>query len=209
MRLTLAREVEATARRRQARSPRAAARGTGRVLRVRRGGGALGAWRRGRRAGRWRRQRRRARDADDVQRLRGALRQATRQGRVRRTHNAMSAATNPNWLFAQQDRGIGTQLDDGDPRAADRHALRAGELTRRGDRPSARRRGTERTRHAAVGPEAAQAAERLRDRIKGGGQGTPGIYLCHASASSARSTRPRRSASCAGSSHAIPERSCS
>ncbi len=94
------------------------------------------------------------------------------------THNSMSAASYPGWLFAQQERGLGTQLDDG-IRALliDTHY---GLENSRGVITDLERGDASREKlEQAVGPEASKAAERLRDRIRGGGSGKPGVYLCH------------------------------
>lgn len=93
------------------------------------------------------------------------------------THNAMSAASNPDWLFAQQERGLGTQLDDG-IRALliDTHY---GLKNSRGVVTDLARGAEDESKlEAALGPEATQAAERLRNRISGS-DGEPGVYLCH------------------------------
>jgi hypothetical protein len=98
------------------------------------------------------------------------------------THNAMSAATNPGWLFAQQERGIGDQLDDGiralliDPH----YGVETEDGTVKtdlSDSDDAERRELERT----LGPEALEAALRIRDRIVDSPEvGERSVYLCHA-----------------------------
>jgi hypothetical protein len=95
------------------------------------------------------------------------------------THNAMSAATNPGWLFAQQDRGIDDQLKDG---------VRALMIDTYYGRPAG---GSVKTEISSspdelskieqeLGPEAFAAAKRIRDRVEGEAEGPRGIYLCHA-----------------------------
>ena len=95
------------------------------------------------------------------------------------THNAMSAATNPGWLFAQQDRGMDQQMKDG-IRALlfDTHyGIPAGGSVKTDITPSAEERAK---LEAELGTEAVEAALRIRDRIEGEETGPRGIYLCHA-----------------------------
>jgi hypothetical protein len=94
------------------------------------------------------------------------------------THNAMSAADIPNWLFPQQERGISGQLEDG---------IRAllfdvhygipveGRVKTDLDRESGSREKFEQ----AVGKEGFDAAMRIRDRLAGKEEGKPGLYMCH------------------------------
>ena len=96
------------------------------------------------------------------------------------THNAMSAVTNKNWLFGQQDAGFPEQLDEG-VRALliDAHHGRPTESgTVATDLSSI---DTEReTYEAELGEEALDAALRLRDRvIDSPASGPRGVYLCH------------------------------
>jgi hypothetical protein len=96
------------------------------------------------------------------------------------THNAMSGADIPEYLFASQDHRISRQLDDG-VRAllidthygipADGGAVKTdlGKLT------SAERREYVKE----IGQEAFDAALRIRDRLVTGGDGEHQIYMCH------------------------------
>lgn len=94
------------------------------------------------------------------------------------THNAMSAATNPNWLFAQQERDLEAQLEDGV------HALMID--AHFGERVGGRVRTVldERTERAdlerQLGAPAVDAALRIRDRLVGSGDAEPKTeWLCH------------------------------
>ncbi|MGH2952735.1 MAG: hypothetical protein ACRDK9_01780 [Solirubrobacterales bacterium] len=97
------------------------------------------------------------------------------------THNAMSGATYPDWLFAQQETGIADQLADGiRGLLIDTHygiETEGGRVkTDLSDRDDAERRELER----ALGPEALEAALRIRDRIVDSPEvGERGVYLCH------------------------------
>jgi hypothetical protein len=94
------------------------------------------------------------------------------------THNAMSAADVPEWLFPQQERGIRGQLEDG---------IRAllldvhygvpveGRVKTDLDNETASREKFEK----AVGKEGLDAALRIRDRLAGKPEGPRGLYLCH------------------------------
>lgn len=97
------------------------------------------------------------------------------------THNAMSAATNPGWLFAQQGRGFADQLRDG-VRALliDAHyGVETEDGTIKTDL-SEISAGERETYEAELGPQALDAALRIRDRIVGSPEvGEPGVYLCH------------------------------
>ncbi len=95
------------------------------------------------------------------------------------THNAMSAATNDDWLFAQQERFLGDQLRDGvHALLIDAyHGQRIGGNVRTNLAPDKTRADLV----AELGEEGVEAAERIRDRIVGRG-GEPGpeeIWLCH------------------------------
>ncbi len=97
------------------------------------------------------------------------------------THNSMSAASYPNWLFAQQERGIADQL-----RAGVRGLLidaHYGVETKDGTIKtdlSGLDRGERATYEDALGISALDAALRVRDRIVGSPEvGEPGVYLCH------------------------------
>ena len=96
------------------------------------------------------------------------------------THNAMSGADVPDYLFANQEHGIAQQLDDG-VRALliDTHygipANGGAVKTDLGKFTSAER--DEYIRE--LGQEAFDAALRIRDRLVTGGDGEHQIYLCH------------------------------
>jgi hypothetical protein len=97
------------------------------------------------------------------------------------THNSMSAATNPGWLFAQQELGIPDQLRDG-VRALliDAHyGVETQDGTIKTDL-SDLSRGERATYAEELGEDALDAALRVRDRIVGSPEvGEPGVYLCH------------------------------
>jgi hypothetical protein len=94
------------------------------------------------------------------------------------THNAMSAADVPEWLFPQQERGISGQLEDG---------IRALMLDVHYGIPVEGRVKTDLDSEMtsrekieeAVGKEALDAAMRIRDRLAGKAEGARGLYLCH------------------------------
>ena len=97
------------------------------------------------------------------------------------THNAMSAATNPGWLFAQQEKGFPDQLADG-IRALliDAHygtPTQDGTIkTDLSDLDGPERQAYE----EELGPEALDAALRIRDQIVGSKETGPRqVYLCH------------------------------
>ena len=90
----------------------------------------------------------------------------------------MSAADVTDWLFPQQERGIGGQLEDG---------IRAllldvhygipveGRVKTDLDSETTSREKFEK----AVGKEGLDAAMRIRDRMAGKAEGPRGLYLCH------------------------------
>jgi hypothetical protein len=95
------------------------------------------------------------------------------------THNSMSAASEPGWLFANQQKGIGPQLDSGI------HGLlwdtHYGERTPDGTVKTDLGKFTSEERQAYVdeiGEQAVDAALRIRNRLVAG-TGKRGIYLCH------------------------------
>jgi hypothetical protein len=96
------------------------------------------------------------------------------------THNSMSAADEPGWLFANQRRPIEEQLDDGirlfliDPHWG---VPVAGNRVR----TDLQAEGVSRNRVAkALGPEAVRTAERLAGRLGAGGLGgAREVWLCH------------------------------
>ena len=95
------------------------------------------------------------------------------------THNAMAVPL-PGWFAAEQDRPIAGQLEDGmrglliDTHYADR--LRNGRLRTYFGSPEDERR---QAAQDGVGPEAVDAALRIRERLGFRGEGTRGMYLCH------------------------------
>jgi hypothetical protein len=97
------------------------------------------------------------------------------------THNSMSAASNPGWLFAQQEKGLTDQLHDGvRGLLIDAHAgveTQDGTIkTDLSDLGNAERQAYE----AELGTDALNAALRIRDRIVSSPEvGAPGVYLCH------------------------------
>ena len=96
------------------------------------------------------------------------------------THNSMSAADEPGWLFANQRRSIEVQLDSGirlfllDPHWA---VPTAGNRVR----TDLEAEGVSRNRVAtALGPEAVRTAERLAGRVGAGSLSGPRqVWLCH------------------------------
>jgi hypothetical protein len=94
------------------------------------------------------------------------------------THNAMSAADVPGWMFPQQERGIAAQLEDG-IRALliDVHYGIPVEGRVKTDLDS--EAGSREKFERAVGKEGLDAAMRIRDRMAGKAEGPRGLYLCH------------------------------
>jgi hypothetical protein len=98
------------------------------------------------------------------------------------SHNAMSAATNEGWLFAQQERDIADQLHDGiRGLLIDAHygiPTQSGAIkTDFGELEGGEREELE----AEIGQDAVDAALRIRDRIVNSpAVGDRGVYLCHA-----------------------------
>jgi hypothetical protein len=96
------------------------------------------------------------------------------------THNSMSAADEPGWIFANQRRSIEHQLDDGirlfllDPHWG---VPVAGNRVR----TDLEAEGVSRNRVAkALGPEAVRTAERLAGRVGAGSLSGPRqVWLCH------------------------------
>lgn len=94
------------------------------------------------------------------------------------THNSMGAADIPDWMFANQERDIMQQLEDG-IRALmiDAHlGVPIGDKVKTSleDESTARASYEE-----AIGREGVDAAMRIRDRLVGGTEGQPEVYLCH------------------------------
>jgi hypothetical protein len=97
------------------------------------------------------------------------------------THNSMSAASNPGWLFAQQEKGIADQLHDGiRGLLIDAHyGVETQDGTIKTDL-SDLDRGERATYEEELGEDALNAALRIRDRIVASPEvGDPGVYLCH------------------------------
>lgn len=97
------------------------------------------------------------------------------------THNSMSAASNPGWLFAQQEKGFTDQLRDGvRGLLIDAHygvETQDGTIkTDLSDLSSSERRAYE----EELGADALDAALRIRDRIVNSPEvGEQTVYLCH------------------------------
>jgi hypothetical protein len=98
------------------------------------------------------------------------------------THNSMSAASNEDWLFAQQERDIADQLHDGiRGLLIDAHygtpTQGGGIKTDLSQLDSGERAALE----EELGEDALNAALRIRDRILNSPEaGERGVYLCHA-----------------------------
>jgi hypothetical protein len=94
------------------------------------------------------------------------------------THNAMSSADIPDWLFPQQEAGIPSQLQDGIRGLLfDVHYGIPVEGRVKTDLD--RELGSRAKLDEAVGKEGLDAAMRIRDRLAGKEEGQPGPYLCH------------------------------
>jgi hypothetical protein len=97
------------------------------------------------------------------------------------THNAMSASTNPGWLFAQQDAGFADQLADGvRAQLIDAHYGTPTEdgtiKTDLSDLDGSERQAYE----EELGSDALDAGLRIRDRIVNSKETGPrAVYLCH------------------------------
>jgi hypothetical protein len=94
------------------------------------------------------------------------------------THNAMSNTAIADWMFPQQQEGIGKQLRDG-VRALliDVHYGFPGGSRIKTD--LSERRPTQEALTAVLGEEGVAAALRIRDRLVGVDEGHRGLYLCH------------------------------
>ncbi len=94
------------------------------------------------------------------------------------THNSMSAATYPNWFFAQQEKGIRQQLEDGiRGLLVDPHY---GFETPEGVATDLDRdRGSREKIEQGLGEEAIAAAERIRANIGFTGEEDSDEFLCH------------------------------
>ncbi len=97
------------------------------------------------------------------------------------THNSMSAASNPGWLFAQQEKGFTDQLRDGiRGLLIDAHyGVETKDGTIKTDLSDLS--GGERQAYEdELGADALDAALRIRDRIVGSPEvGEQAVYLCH------------------------------
>jgi hypothetical protein len=94
------------------------------------------------------------------------------------THNAMSAAERPGWMFAQQERDLAGQLADG-VRAflIDVHA--GVPVSGRIKTEISGQPGFKREMAKAVGTAGVEATERTRERMVGPPEGPRALYLCH------------------------------
>jgi hypothetical protein len=94
------------------------------------------------------------------------------------THNAMSAADIPDWLFPQQEKSIPGQLEDGvRGLLLDVHyGIPVGSAVKT---DLASDIGSRDKFDKAVGKEGVDAAMRIRDRLAGQQEGPRGLYLCH------------------------------
>lgn len=98
------------------------------------------------------------------------------------THNSMSAASNPGWLFAQHEAGIASQLRDGvrgfliDAHWGQR--TESGQVRTDLDSPES----IDRAKYVeTLGEDALDAGLRIRDRIVNSPTvEDPSVYLCHA-----------------------------
>lgn len=94
------------------------------------------------------------------------------------THNSFSAADQPNWLFAQHERGMPAQLEAGvRGLLIDTHY---GVQTDRGVHTVLQRGSTSRDKiEDPLGQRFVETAERLRSRIGYDGGGKREVFLCH------------------------------
>jgi hypothetical protein len=94
------------------------------------------------------------------------------------THNSMSAADIPNWMFPEQETSMPMQLQDGIRGFLfDAHyGVPAGDRikTLLDDEAAAKKKY-----EAVLGKEGVEAAMRIRDRLVGEKEGERGVYLCH------------------------------
>jgi len=94
------------------------------------------------------------------------------------THNAMSSADIPDWLFPQHEAGIPSQLQDG-VRGLLFDVHYGIPVEGRVKTDLDRELGSRDKLDEAVGKEGLDAAMRIRDRLAGKEEGPPGAYLCH------------------------------
>jgi hypothetical protein len=94
------------------------------------------------------------------------------------THNSMSAADIPDWMFPNQERGIRGQLEDG----VRGFLIDIHYGAPVGDRVKTLIENEENARkkyEAALGKEGVEAAMRIRERLIGEQEGERDVYLCH------------------------------
>ena len=94
------------------------------------------------------------------------------------THNSMSAADIPDWMFPNQERGIREQLEDG----VRGFLIDVHDGAPVGDRVKTLMENEEASRkkyEAALGKEGVEAAMRIRERLIGEKEGERDVYMCH------------------------------
>jgi hypothetical protein len=94
------------------------------------------------------------------------------------THNSMSAADRPGWMFAQQERDLAAQLQDG-VRAFLIDVYAGVPVSGRVKTEISGEAGFMREVEKALGKEGMEAANRTRARLVGPPEGPRGLYLCH------------------------------
>ena len=94
------------------------------------------------------------------------------------THNAMSAVDAPGWMFAAQERGLASQLQDG-VRAFLVDVFAGIPVSGRVKTDFGENPGFLRDAEKAIGEEGAAAALRIRERLVGPPEGPRALYLCH------------------------------
>jgi hypothetical protein len=94
------------------------------------------------------------------------------------THNAMSAADRPGWMFAQQESDLAGQLQDG-VRAFLIDVFAGVPVSGRVKTDISGEPGFMREVERALGKEGVAAAMRVRERLVGPPDGPRGLYLCH------------------------------
>jgi hypothetical protein len=94
------------------------------------------------------------------------------------THNSMSSADIPDWMFPNQERGIRGQLEDG----VRGFLIDIHYGVTVGDRVKTLIENEENTRkkyEEVLGKEGVEAAMRIRERLMGEKEGERDVYLCH------------------------------
>jgi hypothetical protein len=94
------------------------------------------------------------------------------------THNAMSAVDASGWMFAAQERGLASQLQDG-VRAFLIDVYAGIPVSGRIKTDFSEEPGILREAEKALGKEGAAAALRIRERLVGPPEGPRALYLCH------------------------------